>query len=268
MADWFDAYPYLKFERRAHGVLLITISRPESMNATNADLHKALSRIWRDIDDDDETRVVVITGEGKAFSAGGDLEGVGSMVQNYQGMKAAFKEAGDLVYGMMRCEKIIISAINGVAVGAGLAVALMADISLMAEEARITDGHTRLGVAAGDHANIIWPLLCGLAKAKYYLITADFIDGRTADRIGLVSEAVPAEELMDRAFAVAEKIARGPQDAARLTKRSLNLWVTQAAPAFDASLGFEMLNFMGPHAKEGVAALREKRAPDFDDPAT
>ena len=90
-------------------------------------------------------------------------------------MKAAFKEAGDLVYGMMRCEKIIISAINGVAVGAGLAVALMADISLMAEEARITDGHTRLGVAAGDHANIIWPLLCGLAKAKYYLITADLL---------------------------------------------------------------------------------------------
>ena len=268
MADWFDAYPHLKFERRPHGVLLITISRPESMNATNAELHKALSRIWRDIDDDDETRVVVITGEGKAFSAGGDLEWVGSMVQNYQGMKAAFKEAGDLVYGMMRCEKIIISAINGVAVGAGLAVALMADISLMAEEARITDGHTRLGVAAGDHANIIWPLLCGLAKAKYYLITADFIDGRTADRIGLVSEAVPAEELMDRAFTVAEKIARGPQDAARLTKRSLNLWVTQAAPAFDASLGFEMLNFMGPDAKEGVAALREKRAPDFDDPAT
>lgn len=263
MSTWFSDYPHLKFERHAHGILLITINRPESMNATDAVLHRGLSRIWRDIDDDEETRVVVITGEGKAFSAGGDLEWISTMVQDYAGMKAAFKEAGDLVYGMMRCEKIIISAINGVAVGAGLAVALMADISLIAEDARITDGHTRLGVAAGDHANITWPLLCGLAKAKYYLLTADFIDGRTADRIGLVSEAVPRDELMPRAMAVAEKIATGSQDAARLTKRSLNLWLNQAAPAFDASLGFEMLNFMGPDAAEGVSALREKRAPTF-----
>src|SRR5512139_3448800 len=134
------------------------------------------------------------------------------MVGNYAGMKAAFREAGDIVYGMTRCTKIIISAINGVAVGAGLAVALMADISLMAEEARITDGHIRLGVAAGDHANIIWPLLCGLAKAKYYLLTAEFIDGRTADRIGLVSKSVPGERLLEEALLVADKLATGPQD--------------------------------------------------------
>jgi enoyl-CoA hydratase len=178
-------------------------------------------------------------------------------------MQAAFREAGDIVYGMTRCTKIIISAINGVAVGAGLAVALMADISLMAEEAKITDGHIRLGVAAGDHANIIWPLLCGLAKAKYYLLTADFIDGVTADRIGLVSRAVPGATLMEEALRVAHKIATGPQDATRLTKRALNLWINQAAPAFDASLAFEMLNFMGPDAAEGVAALRDRRPPRF-----
>ena len=152
--DWFTRYPGLEFTRHPEGVLLITIDRPAAMNATDAALHRALSRIWADVDDDPDTRVVVITGKGKAFSAGGDLAWIETMVGNYAGMQAAFREAGDIVYGMTRCTKIIISAINGVAVGAGLAVALMADISLMAEEAKITDGHIRLGVAAGDHANI------------------------------------------------------------------------------------------------------------------
>lgn len=261
--DWFAKYPGLEFERKEHGILLMTINRPDHMNATDASLHRALSRVWLDIDDDDATRVVVVTGKGKAFSAGGDLDWVGSMTENYDGMKIAFKEAGDLVYRMTSCSKVIISAINGVAVGAGLAVALMADISIIDEDARFTDGHIRLGVCAGDHANIIWPLLCGLAKAKYYLLTADFIDGKTADQIGLVSKSVPAHNLMDEAMKVATKLATGPQDAVRWTKRALNLWVTQAAPAFDASLAFEMLTFMGPDAAEGIRAIKEKRQPEF-----
>ena len=264
MSDWFEKYPGLLFERRDHGVLLITINRPEALNATDAALHNALSRVWLDVDEDEATRVVVITGAGDAFSAGGDLDWIESMTRNYSGMKVALKEAGDIVYRMSQCDKIIVSAINGVAVGAGLAVALMADISLMAEEARITDGHIRLGVAAGDHANILWPLLCGLAKAKYYLLTADFVDGRTADQIGLVSKAVPRAELMDEAFKVADKIAQGPVDATRWTKRSLNLWITQASPAFDASLAFEMLGFLGDDVVEGVAALKDRRRPQFD----
>ncbi|MGZ0217617.1 MAG: enoyl-CoA hydratase/isomerase family protein [Acidimicrobiales bacterium] len=261
--DWFAKYPGLEFERHEHGVLLMTLNRPEHMNATDASLHNALSRVWLDIDDDDDTRVVVVTGKGEAFSAGGDLDWIETMIQNYDGMKVAFKEAGDIVYRMTSCSKIIVSAINGVAVGAGLAVALMADISIMADDARFTDGHLRLGVAAGDHANIIWPLLCGLAKAKYYLITSDFIDGKTADQIGLVSKSVPREELMSEAMKVANKIATGPQDAARWTKRALNLWITQAAPAFDASLAFEMLNFLGQDAAEGAAAIKEKRKPNY-----
>ena len=265
MADeWFGKYPGLKFQREGHGILLVTINRPEAMNATDARLHNHLSRVWLDIEDDPDTNVVVITGAGKAFSAGGDLDWIEGMVQNYDEMKVAFREAGDIVYRMTNCSKIIISAINGVAVGAGLAVALMADISLMAEEARITDGHIRLGVAAGDHANIIWPLLCGLAKAKYYLLTADFVDGKTADQIGLVSKSVPRDQLMAEAMKIATKIAKGPKDATRLTKRALNLWVAQAAPSFDASLAFEMLNVMGPDAAEGVAALKERREPKFD----
>jgi len=265
MADaWFEKYSGLKFERREHGVLWITINRPDSYNATDADLHLGLSRIWRDLDDDDATRVVVITGEGKAFSAGGDLEWIDSFVGDPKALQRVMREAGDVVTNMLQCSKVIISAINGVAVGAGLAVALMADISLMAEEARITDGHVRMGVAAGDQAVISWPLLCGMAKAKYYLLTADFIDGKEADRIGLVSRAVPADTLLAEAQKVADKLATGSQQATRLTKRALNLWMQQSAPAFDASLAFEMLGFMHPDAREGVDALLEKRAPEFD----
>ena len=262
--DWYKKYKNLRFEMQDHGVLLMTIDRPKKMNATDGPTHNGLSRVWLDVGDDPDVRVVVVTGAGDAFSAGGDLDWIESMVNNYEVMREVFREAGDIVYRMVQCPKVIISAINGTAVGAGLAVALMADISIMAEEARISDGHVRLGVAAGDHANIIWPLLCGLAKAKYYLITADFIDGKTADEIGLVSKSVPRENLMEEAMKVATKVATGPQDAAQWTKRALNLWVSQAAPAFDASLAFEMLNFMGSDAKEGLTALKEKRRPNFD----
>jgi enoyl-CoA hydratase len=261
--DYFAKYPGLRFERRDPGILWITIDRPERLNATDAALHKALSVVWDDIDVDDDTRVVVVTGAGESFSAGGDLDWIQSMAGEHRHLRRVFREAGDLVYKMVNCSKPIISAINGVAVGAGLAVALMADISIMAKEARITDGHVRLGVAAGDHANICWPLLCGLAKAKYYLLTADFIDGEEADRIGLVSKSVPAAELLDEAEKVAVKLAQLPADAVYLTKRALNLWLQQAAPAFDASLAFEMFTFHGDDAVEGAAALVEKRRPDF-----
>ncbi len=263
MNDYFAGYPGLEFERKEHGILLITLNRPDKLNATDAATHNSLSRVWHDIHEDPETRVVVVTGAGEAFSAGGDLDWIETMVNDYGGMRVALKEAGELVYRMLHCEKIIISAINGMAVGAGLAVALMADISIMAEDATFTDGHIRLGVAAGDHANIVWPLLCGVAKAKYYLITSDFIDGKTADQIGLVSKSVPRDQLMDEVMRIAVKIATGPQDAARFTKRSLNLWMQHAAPAFDASLAFEMLNFMGPDVREGARAIKEKRRPEY-----
>ncbi len=174
------------------------------------------------------------------------------------------QEASDIVYNLLNLDKPVISAINGVAVGAGLAVALLADISIAAENARITDGHIRLGVAAGDHAAIIWPLLCGMAKAKYYLLTCDFLDGKEAERIGLVSLAVPAEALMPKAMEVAEKLASGPQSAIRWTKRALNQWLRQAGhTAFDYSLLAEALGFFGEDVREGLQAVKEKRAPNF-----
>jgi enoyl-CoA hydratase len=219
--------------------------------------------VWRDVDDDDAARVAVITGAGNAFSAGGDLDWIAQQVGNHQQTSKVWREAGDLVRGIIECDKPVVSAINGVAVGAGLAAALVADVSVIAEDARLTDGHARLGVAAGDHAAVIWPLLCGMAKAKYFLMTADFLDGREAERIGLVTRAVPKDEVLPTALQIAERLALGSQSAIRLTKRALNHWLRSAMPAFEASLAYEMFGFLGPDAAEGLAALQEKRAPSF-----
>jgi enoyl-CoA hydratase len=151
----YSDFQFLQFDHKPNGILLITINRPEVMNATNGRLHWELTKVWGVANDDAKTKVVVITGAGdKAFSAGGDLNWVNNMVGNPAAIGNVMNEASDIVYNVMACDKPVISAINGVAVGAGLAVAMMADISIMAEEAKITDGHVKLGVAAGDHAAI------------------------------------------------------------------------------------------------------------------
>jgi enoyl-CoA hydratase len=260
--DYAD-YQHLLFDRRKNGVVLITINRPEVMNATNARLHWELTQVWLTIDADPAARVALVTGAGRAFSAGGDISLVEDMAGNPEAAARTMREAADLVYNIINLDKPVISAINGVAVGAGLVVALLADVSIIAETARFTDGHTRLGVAAGDHAAIIWPLLCGMAKAKYYLLTSEFIDGREAERIGLVSRCVPADKLMETALAVAEGLAGGSQPAIRFTKRALNNWLRQAGPIFDQSLALEMLCFGFEDVKEGARAIREKRPPSF-----
>jgi len=256
-------FRHLTFESRPNGVLVVTINRPEVLNAANARLHWEFTQIWPVVDADPKTRVVVVTGAGKAFSAGGDLSLVEDMAGNPDALTRTMREASDLVYNMINLDKPVVSAINGVAVGAGLVVALMADVSIIAETARFTDGHTRLGVAAGDHAAILWPLLCGMAKAKYYLLTADFIDGREAERIGLVTMCLPPEQVMPKALDVADRLARGSQISIQWTKRALNNWLRQAGPIFDQSLALEMLSFSYPDVREGVKAIREKRAPAF-----
>ena len=242
----------------------MTMNRPEVLNATNFRLHNELSRIWLDLGDGPEVWGVVITEAGTALPAGGDFEMIEQSIGNAEAVATTMQEAGDIVHNMINLDKPVISAINGVAVGAGLAVALLADISIASEDARITDGHIRLGVAAGDHATVIWPLLCGMAKAKYYLLTCDFLDGREAERIGLVSKAVPADQLMSTAMDVANKLAAGPQQAIRGTKRALNQWLRQAAiNSFDYSLALEMMGFFGADIREGLSALQEKRTPNF-----
>jgi enoyl-CoA hydratase len=259
----FADYQQLAFTRHADGVLLITLNRPEVYNATDERMHSELARVWRDVSTDPETRVAVITGAGKAFSAGGDLAMVQRMSGDHERVAHMLSEMSDLVYNIINCEKPIVSAVNGVAVGAGVVVALLADISVCAEDARLGDGHVKLGVAAGDHAAMIWPLLAGMAKARYYLLTGEMLTGAEAERIGLVSLALPRERVLDEAMRIAGDLANGSQLAIRWTKRALNNWLRQAGPIFDQSAAYEMLGFLGPDVVEGAAALREKRAPRF-----
>ncbi len=202
--------------------------------------------------------------DGKAFSSGGDYELIEDMVTDDQTLARVWKEARDLVYNIINCSKPIVSAIQGPAVGAGLAVALLADVSIAARSAKILDGHTRLGVAAGDHAVIIWPLLCGMAKAKYYLLTNEALDGAEAERIGLVSLCVDDADLEKRSLSVARKLAGSSPSAIRWTKYALNNWLRSAGPAFDASLALEFMGFRQPDVREGLSAAREKRPAKFD----
>ena len=262
----FSDYPdfaHLRFERPSPSVLLITIDRPEVLNAANERLHREFSEVWRVVDRDDTVAVSVITGAGKAFSAGGDLDMVEKMTTDYATTLEQWRDAKAVVDEMLTSVKPIVSAINGVAVGAGLAVALLADVSVMGETARLSDGHARLGVAAGDHAALLWPLLCGMARAKYYLLTADFVDGREAERIGLVTRCVADDQVLTEALAIADKLAAGSRTAVQWTKRVMNQWMLQAAPVFGESLALEMIGFLGPDAIEGIRAVRERRPPEF-----
>jgi enoyl-CoA hydratase len=263
MDERYARFARLKIDRPHPRVLRIVMNRPEKFNAADGEMHSDLTDIWRVIDADTSVNAVLLTGAGKAFSAGGDLDLVDRMIADFDTRMRVWKEARDMVYNLINCGKPIVSAINGPAVGAGLVLALLADISVAAKSARLIDGHTKLGVAAGDHAAIIWPLLCGMAKAKYYLLLCETVTGEEAERIGLVSLAVPDAELQDRALDVAVRLADGAPSAIRWTKYALNNWLRSAGPIFDASLAMEFLGFSGPELPEGAAALREKRAPKF-----
>lgn len=260
----YSAYRELHVRRLEPGILEIVMGEEGGkLSITTAGMHSEMARIWLDIDRDPETRVAILRGAGRGFSAGGDLAMVEEMTRDFAVRARVWREAKDLVYNLINCSKMIVSAMHGPAVGAGLVCGLLADISIAAKNARIIDGHTRLGVAAGDHAAIIWPLLCGMAKAKYYLLLCEQISGEEAERLGLVSLTCEESELQAKALEIARKLASGAQTALRWTKYSLNNWLRMAGPAFDASLALEVLGFTGPEAKEGVASHREKRAPKF-----
>jgi enoyl-CoA hydratase len=259
----YSDFEHLLFEHPRDGVLLVTLNRPEVLNAANVAMHREMSDIWAVIDQDDDVAVSVVTGAGRAFSAGGDLEMIEEITEDYDALLVQWRDAGAIVERMLDARKPVVSAINGVAVGAGLAVALLADVSIAAESAKLSDGHVRLGVAAGDHAALLWPMLCGFARAKYYLLTADFIDGREAERIGLVTKCVADDRVIDEALDIAERLAKGSATAVQWTRRALNQHMRQSLPVFGESLALEMLGFVGPDAREGVAALRERRPPRF-----
>src|SRR5512134_2192469 len=215
----YSNYRDLKIRTIEPGILEIVMGEEGGKLSTAGHrMHAELAEIWRDVDRDPAVRVAILRGAGKGFSAGGDFGLIEDIIKDFETRARVWREARDLVYNVINCSKIIVSAMHGPAVGAGLVAGLLADISIAAKNARIIDGHTRLGVAAGDHAAILWPLLCGMAKAKYYLLLCDPLSGTEAERIGLVSLAVEDDELFARALDVARKLAAGAQTALRWTK--------------------------------------------------
>jgi len=252
----------LRFARSDDGVLEMIFDGP-NLNAVDAKVHAELPKVWPVIDADPATRVVLVRGEGRAFSAGGSFDLIDEQIASHAVRMRVYYETRDLVANMINSRKPVISAIHGPAVGAGLIVAMMADISIAARSAKIVDGHTRLGVAAGDHASMVWPLLCGMAKAKYWLMTCKHMSGEEAERIGLVSLCVDDDKLLQTARDTARELAQGAQEAIALTKYSLNSWYRQQMPIFDASLALEFLGFGGDEVKEGVQSHRERRKPRF-----
>jgi enoyl-CoA hydratase len=264
MSDWQKRYQRLAFDRPHPHVLRITMNRPERLNATDEIMHRELVEVWRDVDADHTVNCAILQGAGgKAFSAGGDFDLIQKNMSDFNQLMKVWKEARDIVYNVINCSKPIVSAMRGPAVGAGLVAGILADVSIASKKARIIDGHTRLGVAAGDHAVIVWPLLCGMAKAKYYLLLCEAVNGEEAERIGLVSLCVEDEELEAKAVEVATKLAEGAQTSIRFTKYALNNWLRMMGPNFDTSLALEMLGFLGPEVKEGLASHLEKRKPKF-----
>ena len=264
--DPYAKYRALRLTRHDDGVLEIVMACKPGQKLPTADArtHWEMTEIWRDFDADAAMKVALIRGEGSGFSAGGDLSLVENMSVDPEARARVWREAKDLVYNMINCHKPIVSAMHGPAAGAGLVCGLLADISIATRSAKLVDAHTRLGVAAGDHAAIIWPILCGMAKAKYYLMLCEPVTGEEAERIGLISLAVDDDRLIERAFDVARRLASGSQTAIRWTKYALNNWLRLAGPTFDSSLALEFIGFSGPDVQEGIASLRGRRPPSFE----
>jgi enoyl-CoA hydratase len=223
MPDRYAAYPSLELERPAEGVLRVVMSAPGRLNAAGHQMHRDLAGIWAEIDRDPEVRAVVVRGAGEVFSAGGDIDLVADMADDFAVRVRVLREARDLVYNLL---------------------------------------------AAGDHAAIVWPLLCGMAKAKYHLLLCEPLSGEEAERVGLVSRCVDDADLHEVALQVAVRLAGGSQSAIRWTKYALNNWLRMAGPIFDTSLALEFLGFGGPDVREAVAAFRAKRPPSFSGPAS
>lgn len=261
--DW-DLGAHLQLFLGDDGVAELVFGPAGGMPFTDAAGHAALATVWQRLQSEPGVRVILVRSEGKGFCAGGTPDVVQGMLDDEGARLKVMREARAIVQGMIDCDLPIVSAINGAAVGAGAAVALLADVSVAGQKAKIIDGHTKLGVAAGDHAAVIWPLLCGMARAKYHLLLCNTIDGVEAERIGLVSLCVPDDELQARARALAQQLAAGSALALAATKRTLNHWLRAAWPAFEHSLALEVLGFAGADAREGFAAIQARRAPQFN----
>jgi enoyl-CoA hydratase len=250
--------------QRHDKVLTITLNSPENLNAFTAPMHNSLSRIWDDVNDDPEVHVVVLTGAGRAFSAGGNVIAMQKKIDDPDVWDVGMPEAKRIVFRMLECDKPIIARLNGHAVGLGATVALLCDIIVAADHARIGDPHVSAGLVAGDGGALIWPQLIGFARAKEYLLTGELMTAAEAERIGLINHVVPADQLDEKVYGLARRLATGAMKSIRWTKQTINIPLRQLAHSMmDLSLSLETQSNLSKDHQEAVSAFREKRKPNF-----
>jgi enoyl-CoA hydratase len=261
----YSRYQELMIERRDR-ILTVTLNRPASYNAVNHELHEELADIFLDIAKDDEADVIILTGAGKAFCAGGDLRAMKAHSDEHgvPGYYLSRVSAKRIITSLLDLEKPVIAKVNGACIGLGATIALFCDLIYMSDQATIADPHVRAGVVAGDGGAIIWPQLIGYARAKEFLMTGDALSASQAEAMGLINHAVPAERLDAEVDAIARRLADGPQDAIRWSKTSVNIGLRQLAHSIiDASMAYETLTLRGPTHAEAISAFSAKRAPNF-----
>ncbi|MBI4288452.1 MAG: enoyl-CoA hydratase/isomerase family protein [Chloroflexi bacterium] len=259
----YSRYTTIKVEK-ADRIAVLTLNRPKELNTINRTMHLELEDLFEDISNDPEVYVVVLTGTGRVFSAGGDLKNQWQWVHEgapYVDIQMARK----LIHNILKVEQPIISALNGDTIGLAANIALLCDIVIAADNARLGDPHVHVGLVAGDSGCIIWPLLAGIPKAKELLLTGDLIGARDAERLGIVNHVVPREEVMPTAMALAKRLAYGPTRAIRWTKQMINKRLRDEVNlVLDASLGLEFAETIGRNDhKEAVSAFVQKRAPKW-----
>ncbi len=260
----YSQYRTLLIEKGSDGVCVVTLNRPEKRNAVNMQMHDELEQIWLDIARDDEVRCVVLTGAGPAFCAGGDVEGMDTGSFRPQGPRVPFHMVRHLISNLLEVEQPIVAAVNGDGAGLGATIPLFCDIIVMSETARLADTHVRMGLVAGDGGVVIWPWLVGMARAKEFLLTGRWVDGKEAERIGLVNYAVPADQVMPKAMEIARNLAQGAPMAIRWTKYAVNKVLRDHVNlALDSSMFLEAMTMSSEDLREAARAFRERRKPQF-----
>ena len=259
-----ENYETMKIERRANGIAVVTLNRPERLNAVNGRMHAELARFSRDFAYDRELRVLILTGEGRAFSAGGDF-GPGDPIGSDPRGPDLWTEARQIVDHLLECEKPLIAAVNGYAMGLGANVALLCDVVVAGPSSVFADTHVKMGIGAGDGGQVIWPFLIGVNKAKYYLMTGDRVTGKEALELGLVTFYVENDaDLMPKAVEVAEKLASGPPKAISASKVAVNAYLRSVSSlVMPLCLRAEELTMQTEDHREAVKAFQEKRPPKF-----
>jgi enoyl-CoA hydratase len=248
----------------ADKIMRVTLNRPDALNAINAQMHEELTQIWLDAQADTGVAIIVITGEGKAFCAGGDINWMAGAEDGKSITAMTVDMPRKLVMNQLACDKPIICSLNGDAVGVGATLALFCDIIIASDTARIGDPHVRAGLSAGDGGAVIWPQLIGYPRAKEYLMTGDLIPAPKAAEMGLINHAVPPEELSEATEKMVAKLARGALQAISYTKATINIGLRQLADSMlDAGSAYEFLTMQTDDHAEAVAAFQEGRRPDF-----